>query len=165
MDSRPIATELDRLHPSPSLHLDSPVLPKVEALIPKAIRNPLLGLIMPRVPRNLLNESSAAYFETTRAERFGCSLSELEAKTSEEEAWKEAAPALREMAEPLEEGGGRGGPFYLGPTVSYTDFVVVGALQFVKKVDERLFERIVGMEPALGKLYDACGRWLERDSH
>jgi hypothetical protein len=49
--------------------------------------------------------------------------------------------------------------------VSYADFVIVGWLQFMKVIEEDLFKRIVGIEPAFGKLYDASEQWLERDGH
>ncbi len=162
MDSRKIAAELEKLHPSPSLHLDSAVLPQVEELIPKAIMGPLRGVCMPKIPRNLLNKPSAVYFEKTRAERFGCSLAEFEKKTPENEAWEEAEPGLKEMGDLLKK---EGGPFFLGKTVSYADLVVVGALQFLKRIEARLYDKTVTIEPALGKLYEACEGWLERDSH
>ena len=49
--------------------------------------------------------------------------------------------------------------------VSYADLVVVGALQFVKSVGEDIYERAVGIEPALKDLYEAAKTWLERDDH
>ena len=162
MDSRKIATKIEKLYPSPSLLLDSPVLPQVEALIPKAIMLPLRGVIMPKIPRNLLNDPSAAYFEKTRGESFGCPLPELEKKTPEDEAWKEAEPGIKEMGNLLKK---QSGPFFLGQTVSYADLIVVGALQFLKCIEARLYDKIVNIEPALGKLYEASKGWLERDSH
>ena len=52
-----------------------------------------------------------------------------------------------------------------GYLASYADFVTVGFMHCVKRVDESVFERIIGLEPELKKLYDACGKWLERDDH
>jgi hypothetical protein len=43
--------------------------------------------------------------------------------------------------------------------------VTVGFMHCVKRVDESVFERIIGLEPELKKLYEACGKWLERDDH
>ena len=162
MDSRKIAAELEKVHPSPSLHLDSAVLPEVEDTILKSIMNPLRGLWQPKIPRNLLNEPSAEYFERTRAERFGCTLSELEKKTPEDGAWKEAEPGIKQMGDLLRK---QGGPFFLGEYVSYADFIVVGALHFLKRIEARLYERFISIEPAFGKLYEACEVWLARDSH
>jgi hypothetical protein len=40
----------------------------------------------------------------------------------------------------------------------------VGWLRFYKVIED-LFKRVVAIEPALGKLYDASKQWLERDDH
>jgi hypothetical protein len=49
---------------------------------------------------------------------------------------------------------------------SYADFVVLGWLQFYSRIDEeRLFNRVLKMEPALGRLYEAGKQWLKRDDH
>jgi hypothetical protein len=48
---------------------------------------------------------------------------------------------------------------------SYADFVIVGWLQFFKIIDEKLYRRVVEIEPAFGTLYDASKQWLERDGH
>ena len=49
--------------------------------------------------------------------------------------------------------------------VSYADLVIVGALRFVKSAGEDIYERAVGIEPALKDLYEASKAWLERDDH
>jgi hypothetical protein len=49
---------------------------------------------------------------------------------------------------------------------SYADIVVLASLQFYKRVDEeRLFNKVVNLEPALGRLYQAGEQWLKRDDH
>jgi hypothetical protein len=48
-------------------------------------------------------------------------------------------------------------------TACYADFVTVGFMHCLKRVDERVFKKTVTLEPELKKLYDACGEWLERD--
>jgi len=51
-------------------------------------------------------------------------------------------------------------------TVSYADMVVLGWLHFYRRIDEeRLFNRVVRLEPALGRLYEAAEQWLKRDDH
>ena len=161
MDSRKIASELEQRYPSPALGLESPVLEEVEALIPK-LRDPMAGLFMPKVPRNLLNPPSADYFERTRSERFGKALSELERDTGGEKAWAQVEEPLKEMGNILK---AEGGPFVLGKSASYADFVVVSFLHFARRIDEAIFERAVVMEPSLKTVYDACRKWLERDDH
>lgn len=111
MDSRAIASALESAHPHPSLHLDSPILPRVEAQMLKIF--PLIfPVIAPRVPSVLLNPVSAEYFERTRAERFGMKdLAQLEREKGGEVAWKALEEPVREMAAILKENGG---PFFLG---------------------------------------------------
>lgn len=49
--------------------------------------------------------------------------------------------------------------------VSYADFVIVGSLRHLRRIDESLYGRVVEIEPRLGTLYNACKLWLERDDH
>lgn len=49
--------------------------------------------------------------------------------------------------------------------MSYADFVIVSFLEFLKVVDQEFFDRIVKVEPAFGKLYEACEPWLKRNSY
>lgn len=44
--------------------------------------------------------------------------------------------------------------------------VVLAWLQFYWCIDkERLFDRVVKLEPALARLYEAGKQWLERNDH
>lgn len=162
MDSKPIAQRLERDYPSPSLNLDSPILPEVERLLQPKVMMPLRGVWMPRVPPNLLSERSSEYFERTRAERWGKPLSQIAKEIGGEEAWIEALPGIKELGEIVK---AKGGPFVMGETPSYADFVIVGALHFLKVIEEDLYSRIVTIEPAFGKLYDASSQWLKRDDY
>ena len=112
MDSRKIADVLEKKHPSPSLHLDSPILKKVEELAPQCVM-PLGPVFIPRVPRFMLNSRSAEYFERTREARFGMSLSQLEKEKGGESAWKAAEPKWKELGTLLK---AEGGPFFMGKT-------------------------------------------------
>ena len=49
--------------------------------------------------------------------------------------------------------------------VSYADLVIVAALYFMKRTDEKIFERAIQIEPALKVLYDASQEWRKRDDH
>jgi glutathione S-transferase len=110
MDSLKIAHELERRYPSPSLHLDDPIVDKVrlakifEALIPH---------IMPKVPRVLLNPVSAEYYELTREEQFGMPLTLFEQEKATEECWEQAKGPIKGMSDLLKKNGG---PFFLGDT-------------------------------------------------
>ena len=112
MDSRKIAFELEKQYPEPSLHLESPVLPKVEACVLKAV-TPLRAAFMPPIPRNLLNTASIEYFERTREARFGMPLRQWEKEHGGDKAWEEVTPALKEAGDMLR---ANGGPFLLGKT-------------------------------------------------
>lgn len=177
MESKAIAIILEQDHPSPPLYLDSPILKEVENLLPK-ILVPLKGVWMPAVP-GILSEPSAEYFHRTRGESLGKSLEEYAQHSGGEEAWIEALPPIHELGELIKK---ESGPYVMGETrewlseslerssltacaASYADFVIVGALHFFRRIGEVNFERIVKIEPAYGKLYDACKQWLERDGH
>jgi hypothetical protein len=112
MDSWKIAHELEKRYPTPSLHLDEPIVVKIRDLI-DVLRQPLTAHIMPKVPRNLLNKESAEYFELTRAERFHMTLSQMEAEQANEECWEKAKKPAMEVAELLKKNGG---PYFLGET-------------------------------------------------
>ena len=112
MDSRKIANVLEKEHPLPSLHLDSPILKKVEELAPQCVM-PIGPVFMPRIPRVVLNPRSAEYFEHTREERFGMTLSQLEKEKGGESAWKAAEPKWKELGTLLK---AKGGPFFMGKT-------------------------------------------------
>ena len=112
MDSRKIADVLEEAHPSPSLHLDSPILKKVEELVPQCIA-PIGPIFLPKVPRLLLNPPSAEYFERTREAKFGMPLSQLEKEKGGESAWKAAEPKWKELGILLK---AEGGPFFMGKT-------------------------------------------------
>ncbi|KAL9074355.1 MAG: hypothetical protein Q9161_002341 [Pseudevernia consocians] len=163
MDSRKIADVLEKEHPSPSLHLDSPIVKKVEELVPQCT-TPLGPVYMPRVPRFVLNPPSVEYFERTRGARLGMTLSQLETEKGGESAWKAVEPKWKELGNLLK---AEGGPFFMGKTVSYADLIVVGALHFCTLLgdDDNMFQRVKDIEPAFLTLYDASKAWLERDDH
>ena len=112
MDSRKIADVLEKAYPSPPLHLDSPILKKVEELVPQCVRS-LGPLFLPRVPQNVLNPRSAEYFRRTRSERLGMDLSQLEKEKGGEKAWKVVEPKWKELGSLLK---AEGGPFFMGKT-------------------------------------------------
>ena len=54
-DSRKIADQLEKDQPSPSMHLDAPVLKEIEGIMPK-VMVAITPIMMPLVPRNVLLE-------------------------------------------------------------------------------------------------------------
>jgi hypothetical protein len=112
MDSKAIALRLEKDYPSPSMHMDSSILPEVERIIP-GINAALRGVWCPKVPPKLLNEPSREYFVRTREERFGIKFANMAETTGGEEAWMEALPAIKALGEILKKNGG---PFVDGET-------------------------------------------------
>ena len=161
MASEKIVGELEKRHPEPSLHLDSPYWPKVSEAVLK-IQGPLRGVWMPQVPQVLLNPRSKEYFERTRQQAVGMPLAQFAKEHGGEEAWHNAKPGFDAMAEMLTENGG---PFLMGETVSYADFVFVVVLHFFKRLNEEAFQRALAYDASFGKVYQACEKWLERDDH
>ena len=83
-----------------------------------------------------------------------------------ETAWKNARPHLETVAGMLKENGD--GPFFMGKEVSYADFVFVGLVRMMERIQKlEKLKGAVGKEDAeiLMKQYEACGKWLERDGH
>jgi glutathione S-transferase len=109
-DSWPIAHQLEKTYPSPSLHLDDPIVLQIRDHIANLMM-PLMAHFIPRVPL-ILPKPSADYFDETRAKLFGAPLSEI-AKTATEEGWEKAAVAAKEAGDLLRKNGG---PFFLGET-------------------------------------------------
>lgn len=183
-DSKKIATALESRYPEPSLHLDASELKEVEDALMPAF-HPLIPNFIPRVPRNILNPSSAEYFNKTRTERFGMPLDELEKKQGGPQAYEAAKEPWGKMLEIVKRNSD--GPFVLGKeglstllhintkarcvinanaaAVSYADFVIVSAIEFGKRTGEDNFKAIMNFDPAFKELYEACKPWLARDDH
>ncbi|KAK5108667.1 hypothetical protein LTR62_008072 [Meristemomyces frigidus] len=162
MDSLKIATALEKLQPEPSLHLNNGYIDRVQTIVLDIMKG-LGPNIYPLIPKHVLPQSSAEYFSETRAKRFGMPLPEL-AKSDKagETAWSSARPAIERLGEVL--GERKEGPYLMGTTVSFADFVVAGFFRFVEVLDQELFGRLVGMDKGFGMHYEACKEWLERDS-
>lgn len=91
---------------------------------------------------------------------------EFEHKHGGETAYAGAEPFFKQVTALLKEN--TEGPFFMGNTVSYADFVWVSALFFFKRVDEGVYKEILkrsGDETVHVKLVEACEPWLKRGSH
>ncbi|KAH9865450.1 hypothetical protein J1614_009034 [Plenodomus biglobosus] len=157
MDSWRIAHALETRYPEPSLHLDDPIVVQVRDSI-AGLFVPLRPHLIPKVP-SVLSERSAEYFYRTRKERFGVALQDV-AKGAGEANWEAARGPAKVMGDLLRRNGG---PFFLGEKVSYADFILVTALHCFKCVEEELFTKLVGLDPAFEKVYEASKQWLEKD--
>ncbi|RMZ77552.1 hypothetical protein DV737_g4348, partial [Chaetothyriales sp. CBS 132003] len=167
-DSWPIAQELERLLPEPSLHLDSAYIPKVIDIITD-IAVAIRPIYFAAIPRKLLNPPSAEYFIRTRTERVGIDLNTWEEKEGGEKAWANAAPHLGRIVALLQEHPE--GPFFQGATVTYADFILVGLLRFLERLD-LLWHALdvceaakAGGRKSVEQVYFASVEWLKRDDH
>lgn len=163
-DSRVIADVLDKDHPSPPLHLDSAYLDRLERRLPDIVQA-LRPEIMAQIPVRLLNEASVPYWYRTREDRAGMKLQVLEETQGGDKAWTKAAPLLREVTDWL---GEKDGPFFLGETVSYADFVWAGFLLFLGRVGDDKLDALLehaGDAKVHRALLAAVKPWSERDDH
>jgi hypothetical protein len=51
-----------------------------------------------------------------------------------------------------------------GGIACYADFAWIAKVQFLRTIDEEIFQRVVGFDAALKTQYDACANWLERSN-
>lgn len=181
MDSKDIIARLEKDYPTPSLHLDSPLVPTVAAALGK-VAGPLFPDILARVPRDVLNPSSAEYFQRTRKERFGLTLDDLKVEKGGDKAWGDAKEPLAELAALFKD---TTGPYILGDTreflniqdekyiemliilvlASYADFHTVTFIHFLKRVGGGLYERFIAHDKVFEDLYNAYAPYFERDSY
>ncbi|KAI4101079.1 MAG: hypothetical protein LQ339_005202 [Xanthoria mediterranea] len=152
VDSKAIAIALEAKYPDPPLHLDAPQLARVEELWGQAVKA-LIGVFVPDLVRTLLTDRNKEYMKDKI---------DLKTVVGGDEAWEGAKPVMEAIGLLLKE---KGGPFVLGETVSYADFVLVSGMHWLKRSGGGTFERFVQIEPACGRLYDASKQWLERDDH
>ncbi|KAI0137641.1 putative glutathione S-transferase [Hypoxylon sp. NC0597] len=166
-DSSEIAKVLEEKHPEPSLHLDSPYLPKYAEQLVAVFK--LIGPVyVPGVYKRILNEPSLDYFRTTREKWTGTTLEKYEESGGEggEKAWKAAAPHLQNITALLKENPD--GPFFEGKTVGYVDFVHAAFLIFMRRIGEDYLEAALkasGDADVHLKLLEALKPWTERLDH
>ncbi|KAF2495811.1 hypothetical protein BU16DRAFT_526359 [Lophium mytilinum] len=162
MESKAIAKELEKRYPDPPINPSSPLVAEAQKLVGDAFM-PLTPILITAVPRNLLTEKSAGWFEEDRKARMGgVSLAEKEKEKGGEKAWGKVGEPAAALAGLLKKNGG---PFIGGEKVQYADFVVVGFLHMVKRIDQKAFERYVALDPAFSAIYDASKEWLARGDH
>lgn len=165
MDSKVIAEVIEKDHPSPPLHLDSPYLKKLDEILAPQIMPALRGIYLPLVPKRLLNEASHEYWYRTREDKVGMKLDVLEETEGGEVALAKAEPLLRQVTGWLKENDG---PFFMGNTVSYADFVWAGFLIFFRRIGTDIFNPLLektGDASLHLALLTAVEPWSKRDDH
>lgn len=146
-----IIQALEDLKPEPSLFYTSPRSVDFRIRFWPALV-PIVQLAVGHVP-NILSERSAEFFAQKRRNRWGKSLEQWIAEHPAKEAFAAAEPRLQELGDWIE---GTPGPFIDGDQPGYADFTIVSILGFVKAIGlQDVFEEVLGMHPALERLYDA----------
>ena len=165
MESAAIALELNNRYQQADLIIADEMLSTLQRVIRGGVMINLsfACLFLPGISTNLLNPPSEEYTAARCRKWFGKSVEDLAKDSDPEKGWGAVEPHLKELGQLLKEKDG--GPFLLGEKVSYADFVIVALLQFLKRIDEALYEQTVKIEPALQTLYDASMQWLVRDDH
>lgn len=164
-DSWNIAQKLEREHPEPSLHLDSPYVAKIQDQMPKVMGH-IKTITASTVPRTLLREASLDYWRKTREERIGMTLEKAQAEGTGLKTWQKAEADIKQVTEWLKENEG---PFFAGSELSFADFVWVGFLLFWQRVGDGNYEHfktVVGADITVHeKLLEAVKPWSERNDH
>ncbi|KAF2131525.1 hypothetical protein P153DRAFT_365107 [Dothidotthia symphoricarpi CBS 119687] len=158
MDSWSIAQDLEVQVSSASLHLDNPIVERIRDHAGKMMET-LVVHFVPKIP-SVLNGPSAEYIDRAREQDFGAPLKEVEREYATEECWEKAKKPATEAGDWLRKNGG---PFFLGETVSYADFIFVSMLHFFKRLDEGIFERYLALDPTFPRVYEACKQWLQKE--
>ncbi|EKJ78558.1 hypothetical protein NXS19_000930 [Fusarium pseudograminearum] len=162
MDSAKILERVEKDYPEPSVHKDSPVLAKLFEIMPN-IMGALRPIYFTHVPKHILNENSVPYWQETRSEAAGEPLDELY-KRDGEKAWDKAKPHVQDVEALLKENSE--GPFFLGKTPSYADFVWGGFLIFMQRnqiIDE--VYKISGDAQLHKNVLEALAPWHKRNNH
>ena len=134
MDSLKIVERLETLYPQPSLYLETKTHEKVLPAIGKAV-NAARPMIMATVCRNVLREPSAPWFAADRERRFGKTLDEYERDEGGDAAWDAAQKGLESLKLEMKQQKKDDGPFVLGSTVSYGDFLIAAIFTWLERVD------------------------------
>ncbi|TFB02959.1 hypothetical protein CCMA1212_005315 [Trichoderma ghanense] len=166
MDSAKIASAIEQRYPSPPAHLSSPIVPQIENLTLETI-TPLFPILMHKISQVIITDKDYDYWVGQHTRALGMPLDEYERQAGGEKVWNAAQPALSELTALLKERQAEG-PFFLGAEVSYADFVWVGCLVFVKRVDEGIFRELLdrsGAREVHERLLEACEPWLKRNDY
>ncbi|KAI1747210.1 putative glutathione S-transferase [Xylaria castorea] len=166
MDSWNIAKSIEKDYPSPGLHLDSPLREKVEGHLLSG-RAALKPIYIPNVMKRLLKECNHAYWHETRSKLLGMPIDQFEKEHGGEgKPYQAAAPHFQAVTALLKED--HEGPFFMGSTISYTDFIWAGFLIFCRRIGDDMFQSVLettGDAAVHLKLLRALEPWSERDDH
>ena len=162
MDSYKIADIIERKYPEPSLPLNTPTQLRFREILIKLMEE-LTPIYVPGVAQNILGDASLDFFHTTRQEDIGMPLYDYK-KQHGPGAFRRAEPFAREMTSLLNETSS--GPYFLGDTVSYTDFLWAGILLFFKCLGNEEYQEVLmrsGDAETHTKFLNALSSWTGRN--
>lgn len=164
MDSRNIAARLEADHPTPSVHLDSPYIDRLIQNLRLAL-NPLRPVYGYLVATRVLSEESIPFFIAARSRDVGMPLEQFH-REGAGTAWEGAKNGFSNITALLEENEG---PYFMGQTVSYADFICAGVLLFLKGLGDDVYTELLKASGDDGRAYtrllEAVEPWSKRDSY
>lgn len=162
MDSQPIAAALEKLKPTPSLHLDAVDHAKLQDLA-IGVMVTLSPLWLSVVHEQILRPGSVQYFKEDRERQLGgMSLRDYE-KQHGDGAFKAAEPGMQRLKDELTTHKKDEGPFILGSTPTYGDLVVAALFEGMERVVPKVHERVISFDNSFRELHEACKPWCKRD--
>lgn len=162
MDSYKIAEVIEQKHPEPSVPLDKALQEKFIKTL-QGFMGALRPIFVPGVAQRLLGDGSVDFFLATREKDVGMPLYDY-GKQQSPGAFDRAEPFAREMTALLNETSS--GPYFLGDTISYTDFIWAGILLFFKCLGEEEYQEVLkrsGDPETHTKFLDALSPWTGRN--
>ncbi|KAK5111493.1 hypothetical protein LTR85_011840 [Meristemomyces frigidus] len=162
MDSTVIAAEIEGLYPEPSLRLVEKLHQEAADVLGRVMMH-LRPVILLSLPSNVLIESSVEAWLEKKQQQLGMPVSEFARLKGDESAWESAEPGFAALREFLTANKEDEGPFVLGSKVSFADFIIVGALQSLRRIDETVYARFIEQDGVTLRLNEACAEWLRAD--
>ncbi|KAF7576797.1 hypothetical protein A1F97_07947 [Pyrenophora tritici-repentis] len=92
---------------------------------------------------------------------FGKPLEQVEKDADVDDCWEKVKGPVLEVGNLLRQ---HGGPFFLGETASYADFILVSMQHCVKRANEDVYEKLMALDYALPQVYQASKQWLEKEN-
>ncbi|KAM0185531.1 hypothetical protein ACHAPI_012152 [Fusarium lateritium] len=163
MDSYKILDFIEEKYPEPSLHVGHPTQLRLRASM-VGFMTQMTPIYVPGVAKKILGDKSIDFFLETREEDVGMPLYEYGEKNSPG-AYERAEPSAREVTALLKENAS--GPYFLGDTVSYTDFIWAGILLFFQRLGDKEYQKVLKVtgEPEVHERFlEALGSWTERNT-
>ncbi|VUC25906.1 unnamed protein product [Clonostachys rosea] len=159
MDSPAISEFIEAKYPHPAVPLTSELGLKIQEKFRDVI-NPIFRIsVMPRV-YHIISPRAQIYFRKSRETLTGLTLEELDDPAKADQAWKSADADLRQLSDWILTHKDDG-PFVLGAQVSYTDFWIIGMLEWARVANRAAFERVMEY-PGVKRIHEACQPYMKK---